>query len=80
MASKTEVMPQKEAVPEEESPETRPDSPLVDLSDAAVKKLIRSAKNYVTPSQPMYSQVSVRALSTSVPGRTSRHRKESAQR
>jgi RNA polymerase primary sigma factor len=44
MASKTEVTPQKEMVPEKEGPETRPDSPLLDLSDAAVKKLIRSAK------------------------------------
>ena len=44
MASKTEVTPQKEKVPEKEGPETRPDSPLLDLSDAAVKKLIRSAK------------------------------------
>ena len=53
MASKTEVTPQKEKVPEKEGPETRPDSPLLDLSDAAVKKLIRSAKKrgYVTHDQ-----------------------------
>ena len=38
MASKTEETPQKEEMPEKE------DSPLFDLSDAAVKKLIRSAK------------------------------------
>jgi RNA polymerase primary sigma factor len=44
MASKAEVTPQKEEVPEKEGPETPPDSPLLDLSDAAVKKLIRSAK------------------------------------
>jgi len=35
---------QKEKVPEKEGPETPPDSPLLDLSDAAVKKLIRTAK------------------------------------
>ncbi len=44
MASKTEVTPQKEEVPEKEGLETPPDSPLLDLSDAAIKKLIRSAK------------------------------------
>ena len=38
---------------EREGPETPPDSPLLDLSDAAVKKLIRSAKKrgYVTHDQ-----------------------------
>ena len=53
MASKTEVTPQKEEVPEKEGPETPPDSPLLDLSDAAIKKLIRSAKKrgYVTHDQ-----------------------------
>ena len=53
MASKTEVTPQKEKVPEKEGPETPPDSPLLDLSDAAVKKLIRTAKKrgYVTHDQ-----------------------------
>ena len=53
MASKTEVTPQKEDVPEKEGPETPPDSPLLDLSDAAIKKLIRSAKKrgYVTHDQ-----------------------------
>jgi RNA polymerase primary sigma factor len=47
MASKTEETPQKEEMPEKEGPETLPD----DLSDAAIKKLIRSAKKrgYVTP-------------------------------
>ena len=44
MASKTEERPQKEEMPEKEGPETAPDSPLLDPSDAAVKKLIRSAK------------------------------------
>jgi len=44
MASKTEVTPQKEEVPEKEGPETPPDSPLLDLSDVAIKKLVRSAK------------------------------------
>jgi RNA polymerase primary sigma factor len=47
MASKTEETPQKEEMPEKE------DSPLFDLSDAAVKKLIRFAKKrgYVTHDQ-----------------------------
>ena len=53
MASNTEVTPQKEEVSKNEGPETPPDSPLLDLSDAAVKKLIRSAKKrgYVTHDQ-----------------------------
>src|SRR6516225_6379107 len=53
MASKTEETPQKEEMPEKEGPETLPDSPLLDLSDAAVKKLIGSAKKrgYVTHDQ-----------------------------
>jgi RNA polymerase primary sigma factor len=50
MTSKTSATLQKEAVPKTEGPETPPDSPLLDLSDAAVKELIRSAKKrgYVT--------------------------------
>ena len=53
MASKTNATSQKEEVPKQEGPETPPDSPLLDLSDAAVKKLIRSAKKrgYVTHDQ-----------------------------
>src|SRR5438132_3904251 len=53
MASKTDETPQKEEMPEKEGPETLPDSPLLDLSDAAVKKFIRSAKKrgYVTHDQ-----------------------------
>ena len=49
MASKIKVTPQKEEMLEEEGP----DSPLLDLSDAAVKELIRSAKKrgYVTHDQ-----------------------------
>ena len=49
MASKTEETPQKEEMPEKEGPETLPD----DLSDAAIKKLIRSAKKrgYLTQDQ-----------------------------
>ena len=49
MASKIKVTPQKDAMPEMEGPET----PLLDLSDAAVKGLIRSAKKrgYVTLGQ-----------------------------
>jgi len=44
MASKTNATPRKEEVPNKEGPETPPDSPLLDLSGAAVEKLIRSAK------------------------------------
>jgi RNA polymerase primary sigma factor len=53
MASKIKVTPQKEEMLEKEGPETPPDSPLLDLSDAAVKKLIGSAKKrgYVTHDQ-----------------------------
>ena len=53
MANKTNATPQKEEVPKKEGPETPPDSPLLDLSDAAVKKLIRSAKKrgYITHDQ-----------------------------
>src|SRR6266478_1345798 len=58
MATKTKATAQKEAVkeetPEKDAPET-PDTPLplLDLSDAAVKKLIRTAKKrgYVTVDQ-----------------------------
>src|SRR6266851_6575123 len=53
MANKTKVTPQKDKVPEKEGQETPSDSPLLDLSDAAIKKLIRSAKKrgYVTHDQ-----------------------------
>ena len=53
MASKTAVAPQKKEVPEKEGPETPPDSPLLDLSDVAIKNLVRSAKKrgYVTHDQ-----------------------------
>src|SRR6516165_4066495 len=53
MASKTEETPQKEEMLEIKGPETLPESPLLGLSDAAVKKLIRSAKKrgYVTHDQ-----------------------------
>src|SRR5262249_9555408 len=44
MASKTEETPQKEEMLEKDGPETLPDSPLLDLSDPAVRELIRSAK------------------------------------
>jgi RNA polymerase primary sigma factor len=52
MAS-NKTTPLKEEVLEKEGPEIRPDSLLLDLSDAAIKKLIRSAKKrgYVTPVQ-----------------------------
>jgi RNA polymerase primary sigma factor len=53
MASKTKGAPQTEETLENEGPETPPDSPLLDLSDAAVKALIRTAKKrgYVTHDQ-----------------------------
>ena len=53
MANTIKVMPQKEKIPENEGSETLPDSPLLDLSDAVVKELIRSAKKrgYVTHDQ-----------------------------
>src|ERR1035441_556351 len=53
MASKITVTPQKEKTLQKEGPETPPDRPLFDLSDAAVKELIRSAKKrgYVTHDQ-----------------------------
>ena len=49
MASKIKVTPQKEEMLEKGGPE----NPLLDLSDAAVKELIRSAKKrgYVTHDQ-----------------------------
>jgi RNA polymerase primary sigma factor len=53
MASNLKATSQNGDVPEKETPEAAPDSPLLDLSDAAVKKLIRSAKKrgYVTHDQ-----------------------------
>ena len=43
MASKTKATPTKEEAPEKEASES-PDSPLLDLSDAAVRKMIKLAK------------------------------------
>src|SRR5260370_4170248 len=53
MASSPKVTRQKDKVPEKGGSETPPDSPLLGLSDAAVKKLIRTAKKrgYVTHDQ-----------------------------
>jgi RNA polymerase primary sigma factor len=53
MAGKTKVAPQKEEMLEKEGPETPPDSPLIDRSNASVKALIRAAKKrgYVTHDQ-----------------------------
>jgi RNA polymerase primary sigma factor len=52
MASKTEQTPKKEML-EMEGPETLPDSPLLGLSDGAVRELVRFAKKhgYVTSDQ-----------------------------
>ena len=44
MASKIQETPQAEETPGKDVSVTAPDRPLLDLSDAAVKKLIRSAK------------------------------------
>jgi RNA polymerase primary sigma factor len=53
MASTIKVMPQKEKIPENEGSETLSDRPVLDLSDAAVNELIRTAKKrgYVTHDQ-----------------------------
>ena len=53
MASKTKATPQKEEMLEKEGPETPPDSPLLDRSNASVKALVRAAKKrgYVTHDQ-----------------------------
>src|SRR6059058_1461676 len=53
MASSIKGRPHEEEVPEKEISETAPDTSLLDLTDAAVKKLIRSAKKrgYVTHDQ-----------------------------
>src|SRR6516162_5923848 len=53
MASETEVTPWKEEVPETANLEIPLDTTLLDLSDAAVRKLIRTAKKrgYVTHDQ-----------------------------
>jgi RNA polymerase primary sigma factor len=66
MASKTEETPQKEEMLEKDGPKTLPESPLLDLSDPAVKELIRSAKkrgyathdqiNSVLPSEEVNSE------------------------
>src|SRR5438046_3201310 len=53
MASNSKLPPRADQAPENAPPETLPDSPLLDLRDAAVKKLIRSGKKrgYVTHDQ-----------------------------
>ncbi len=53
MASNIKARPPEDEAPEKPAPQTAPDSPLLDLSDAAVKKLIRTAKKrgYVTHDQ-----------------------------
>ena len=51
--SETADSPQEEGVPKEEGSATLPDSPLLDLADAAVKQMIKGAKKrgYVTHDQ-----------------------------
>ncbi len=53
MASRTKVTVEEAVPPETDGATTLPDSPLLDLADSAVKKLIRSAKKrgYVTHEQ-----------------------------
>src|SRR5260370_32104328 len=53
MASETKATPQKEQVPQAEDPATPADRPLLDLSDASIKRLIRTVKKrgYVTHDQ-----------------------------
>ena len=53
MASKSKPTPQKEEVAEKEDPEAPPDSPLLDLPGAAIRKMIKQAKKrgYVTYKQ-----------------------------
>src|SRR5215471_19086477 len=53
MPGKSKVTPQKEEGADNEGPQLQQDGPLLDLSDAAVKKLIRTAKKrgYVTHEQ-----------------------------
>ena len=53
MESKSKVTPRKEVVAGNEGPEVQQDGPLLDLSDATLKKLIGSAKRrgYVTHDQ-----------------------------
>src|SRR6516164_9037275 len=53
MASTIKVTPQKEKIPENKVSETPPDRPVLDLSDTAVKELIRTAnkRGYVTHDQ-----------------------------
>ena len=53
MTSKIKATPQKEEAPEKEDLETPPDRPVLDFSDAAVRKMIKQAKErgYVTNQQ-----------------------------
>src|SRR6266511_2276020 len=53
MASNIKARPPEDEAPEKQSPQTAPDRPLLDLSDAAVKELIRTTKKrgYVTHDQ-----------------------------
>jgi RNA polymerase primary sigma factor len=73
MGSKTEVMPQKHESSETDAHDSPSDSPLLDLSDAAIKKLVHRAKKrgYVT-----YEQISL--LSKSFPSRSKTFSRSSA--
>jgi RNA polymerase primary sigma factor len=53
MASKIKLTPQTQEAPEKGAPATPPDRPLLDLSDAAIKTLVRTARErgYITHDQ-----------------------------
>jgi RNA polymerase primary sigma factor len=53
MASKIKLTPQTQEAPEKGAPATPPDRPLLDLSDAAIKTLVRAARErgYITHDQ-----------------------------
>ena len=49
MATKTKLIPQKYEMPEQEGAENSSDSPLLDLSNAAVIALMRTVKEHLDP-------------------------------
>ena len=65
----TNATPQKKEAPKKEGPETPPDSPLLDLTDVATKKLVRSAKKrgYVMAWARKLPAPGVRSLFTKLP-------------
>ena len=57
MASETKGTPQKEQVPPGQHPASPPDRPLLDLSDAAIKRLIHTAKKRGNVTQDQMNSV-----------------------